>query len=246
MNRERGACLALAALVVLGAAGQESAPSLQNTTPVTWELEGRDFPTPEGGEEAAPIRTPAEQAEEEAFRKRMETVYGGGSEVGGTPSEGAIPNGPPDMNDVLWKALGALCIVVGMILLSGFLLRRYAARTPLLMGQQLGRVIGRVSLGPRAALFYVHTGGRVLVVGVSQNGVAPVAEFGEDAFAEYLPEGAAAPDLPGSRQDFLAALGAATGKEEPTSASDDELTQLRSDLQRLQRHLRESVRDRES
>ncbi len=241
------ACVVLAALAV-GATAQEGSDALEDTTPVTWELEGRGFPTEGVTEGVGPVRSPAELAEEDAFAERMKAVYDEAPAADGTPVDDPAADGPPEMQAVLWRALGSLCLVLGLILLLGFAVRRYAARTPLLAGQQLGRVVGKVSLGPRAALHYVRTGGRILVVGVSQNNVTPVAEFEEDAFDPGSAEDARAAGAPSNRHEFLEALGAATakGQEEAAAvAEDDELTQLRSDLQRLRHYLREGDRDRE-
>jgi flagellar biogenesis protein FliO len=112
-------------------------------------------------------------------------------------------------------------------------------------------VVGKVSLGQRATLHYVRTGGRILVIGVAQNSVTPIAEFEEDAFDTVLADAPRTAGAPSTQGGFLEALGAATGKgkgkaESSTPPEDDDLTQLRSDLQRLRHYLQEGGRDRES
>ena len=245
------ACLGVLCLVMSASFGQDDEGVLESTAPASWELEGRDFHTPDETDDSAPEATGGgvESAEQEAFAARMEAVYRDAPAPADAQADGPGPAALPDMGRLLLNVVFSLCVVVGLILLIGVLARKYAGRTPLLMGQQLGRVVGRVGLGPRAAIHYVHTGGRILVIGVTQNSVTPVAEFEEEAFEGILAGDAQPAAGRPAPENFLQALNAATGKSKPepsAAASDDELDQLRSDLQRLRHYLREGGRDRES
>lgn len=143
---------------------------------------------------------------------------------------------------VLRGAFG-LCAVCAGILFLGYLVRKYGRKSPLLAGQQLGAVLGRVHLSPRASLHYVRTGGRVLVIGLTQNNITPIAEFDARDFteapaaSEENPEESAHPGT-GS---FLKLLKAETESitEAPAISADEELAALRGDLQRLRQYLQE-------
>lgn len=135
-----------------------------------------------------------------------------------------------------------LCVLCALIILAGYLLKRFGQRTPLLAGQRLGVVLGRVHLDPKAAIHYVRTGGRVLLLGVTPQQVTLLTEFDASAFEE-VQEMEPAPD-PRLRTNepagFLAQLQANHAK---LQAPDDELVTLRSDIQRLQQSLQEKMRD---
>jgi flagellar biogenesis protein FliO len=190
-------------------------------------------------DEAAAAPAPAKPApdpesEPDYFQRHREEFYrdtpapdSGTAE--GAPARAADPDGGWAM---ALQAFFSLCLLCGVIILGGYLLRRFGKNTPLLAGARLGEVLGRVHLTPRASLHYVRSGGRVLVVGVTPNGIHPVAEFDADAFAEET-----APDAaPVAAGDFLSQLKSAQAGPKPPV--DEDLGALRSEIQQLQAYLR--------
>ncbi len=155
-------------------------------------------------------------------------------------------NAAPSGGMLLLRAIMGLSIVCALILLLGYVLRRYGKHTPLMAGRQLGQHLGKVHLTPRAALHFIRSGDKVLVVGLTPNAIAPITEFSAESFdADQLLD---APDASGRTQPFVNQLrDAAQRMETLTSQSEkpveDDLATLRSDIQRLQRHLEESSRE---
>jgi flagellar biogenesis protein FliO len=147
------------------------------------------------------------------------------------------------------RAAAALAAICGAIILLGWIARRFGGKTPLLAGTQLAQVLGRTHLEPKAALHFVKTGGRVLVVGVTPTGMHLITEFEAEQFEQGLatvPEPAplASAQRPSSAEaNFLAKL---REQQERASASaleaNDELDSLRSDIQRLKQYLQENRR----
>ena len=126
----------------------------------------------------------------------------------------AAPTGPvegssaPSPAKAAGQALVALCVTLVLILLIYAAAKRWGKRTPLLAGQQLARVIGRVGLSPQASLHFVQTNGEVLVIGVTQQQVSLLRTFDAGDFAtaaevavEKAPEAAIEPGA-----SFLAQL----------------------------------------
>jgi len=148
-------------------------------------------------------------------------------------------------NTYIPRTLMGLCMVCGMILLGGVLFRKYGRNTPLLAGQRLGVVLGKVHLTPKASLHYVKSGGKVIVVGLTQNQLSPVAEFDAEAFESALEAEAVSPGKAANTAvSFLDQLRTQVRNETGISArGDEDLTELRGDLQRLQRYLQESARE---
>jgi len=146
------------------------------------------------------------------------------------------------------KAAAALLLVLGLIVLLSYGVRRLGGRSPLLRGLNLGQVLGRIYLTPRASLHFIRAGGRVLVVGVSPNQVSLVAEFDASAFeAELEQEGEEAerPQQTSSLGSFISHLVARPtpgAAESAQAVSDAEIASLRGDIQRLQEYLRETSR----
>jgi flagellar biogenesis protein FliO len=145
------------------------------------------------------------------------------------------------------QALVALSFTLILILLIYAAARRWGKRTPLLAGQQLARVIGRVGLSPQASLHFVQTNGEVLVIGVTQQQVSLLRTFDAndfgtpaDAPVEIRPD---APNEPAaSFMNQLKASRAAMGLE---AAVDEDLDQLKGELQRLKQYFQDSTRGRD-
>lgn len=148
-----------------------------------------------------------------------------------------------ELGGQLMRTLSWLMVLCGIIVLGGYVLRRYGKNTPILAGRHYGAVLAKVYLSPRASLHYVKSGGRVLVIGLTQNNMSLIAEFDADAFESAE---ATAPETEiGVRESFLDALRAA-GKPPASKsaiAEDDELATLRGDVQRLQRYLQDNLRE---
>lgn len=146
------------------------------------------------------------------------------------------------------RATGALCVVLLLVLLLAYLIKRFGKRTPMLAGQQLGQVLGRVALSPQASLHFIRTNGEVLVVGVTQQSVSLLRTFDAEDF-----EAAAAPlPVPERREetsgeqsflDQLKDVQASMGTASP--GVDQDLDSLKGDLQRLKQYFQDSARARE-
>jgi len=94
----------------------------------------------------------------------------------------ARPEGQPFGGDWLnaresaWKMFVALLVVLALICVSVFVLKRVMGGGPVFLDQKLGRVIGRIHLSPKAVLYLVKIGGKVLVVGTTPTAISLVAE----------------------------------------------------------------------
>ena len=144
------------------------------------------------------------------------------------------------------RVVAALCFVLVLVILAGYVARRVARRTPLLAGSDLGTVLGRLYLARGSALHFVRTGGRILVIGVTNDNMSLVAEFGEEAFDASEDDEEAERFDPDS---FVAHL--RETEEELRSREilpgdkleDEEIASLRGDIRRLQGFLREESRE---
>lgn len=141
------------------------------------------------------------------------------------------------------RVFSALCLVIALIVAVGYAVRRAAGRTPLLAGSELGRILGRLYLNRNATLFFVETGGQVLLIGVTNQSVTTLGRF--DA-ARFNPTEEAA-DSPAefNPESFLAQLNASSQamRLESSPREDDDMLSLRRDIQRLQDYLREESRE---
>lgn len=147
--------------------------------------------------------------------------------------------------DVL-RTTVSLCLVLALIVAGLYVVRRLGKRTPLLAGADLGQLAGKVYLSPRVCLHYVRTGGKMLIVGVTPNTMALIAEFDEALFpaaaaSATSPSTTAAPAESAGAESFLAELRAnlrASEESVPAPPSEEaELDALRRDVLRLQQYL---------
>lgn len=161
---------------------------------------------------------------------------------------------PPEASPVpsplktVGKGFGALCATLVLILLLFAALKRWGKRTPLLAGQQLARVLGRVGLSPQASLHFVQTNGEVLVIGVTQQNVSLLRTFDASDF-ERAVEVAPAEKTPAPAGEpatsFLAQLKESRAAMGAEATVDEDLDQLKGELQRLKQYFQDSTRARE-
>ena len=245
-------------LLLLTAAAEENPPPVAiNGEPVTYDAEFEavspptisyeDFAGPDPVLEGTPrpASPPSTAGEQRLLELQQATAD--------TPP-GAADSAPPEFGTrSVAEVVTALCIVLALIVLLLMLVRRFGGRTPFLAGVNLGQVLGRVYLTPKASLHFVRTGGKVLVVGVTQDSVQLVETFDAEAF-QHLP--AQADSTEPSQESggamtkgsaFLAQLREQTNRmrqpAESEPAHDGDIATLRGDIERLQRMLREATRE---
>lgn len=212
------------------------------------------LPAEEGGKTA---ETPPD-AFMTQLNRELDARSGAGPEASGQALEGDR-SGRTSYN--ILKAFGWLLVVVAMILLVYYFLQRRSSGGNLLTGSRLGAVLGRLYLNPRVCLHFVRTGGKVLVIGQSQNALSLIAGFDEAEFAAGREEscadavdgaGRTAPE--GGREFFselranLAEINRETGgetRETNLPVDEDDIAALRGDIHRLREYLRDSTRESE-
>lgn len=243
-------CLALA----ISAPAQDLEPeSSAGQFPITPEpqvdigltTEGEaDEDSGDGGDESEGISSPQEPAaSDDPLLRRLNDWRTG---AGAAAAEESDAPGAPSVPDLFagrqfLKMLGVLCVVVAAIIVLLTLARKVGERTPLLASPRLGKVLGRIHLGARGtALHYVQTGDKVLVVGVTPTSISLVTQFDASAFGGEEDESPV--DVSDQSQgDFLAHLQAST--EAMNQEGDDEIVELRDDVHRLQRYIRDDARE---
>jgi flagellar biogenesis protein FliO len=235
----------LAVCILMGfvAAAQDTEPAV----PVATDSgESTDVERPQGDwvEKTNALEADS-QIGQKALNGAKEFLSGANTDSSGESS----PNqGLNDSRDSIGRAvtdmITALFIVLALILGLYYLTRRFGRKVPVFAGSQLGKVLGKIYLSKEASLHYVQTGGRVLLVGVSNGGVHLVAEFDGATFDADIQGELKSDDL--DPEKFLAHLNQQTsefnlGKEPDTS--EDDISALRSDIRRLQDYVQEEARD---
>lgn len=161
------------------------------------------------------------------------------------PSEPAAPGAPafegPALGSLALRTAMWLAVICAAIILLSLILRKAGRKTPLLAGQQFGSVLGRLYLTPKAALHFVRSGDRVLVIGVTPNAVSLITEFDADTF--LTPAGKRDTDR-AAPHSFLSKFQANLVRMERDEApEDDDIAALRGDIERLREHLQERARE---
>lgn len=222
-------------------------PTEEVTNPVE-EQDGSASPEDTQSPSSDSVDTSQESPEEvpEYFKNIMNEIDGNEEPTANT-SVGE--EGLSILSQAVGRMVIGLSIVLAMILILYFLVRRYGKNVPALSGYQLGQIIGQVHLSRSATLHYVKSGGRILVIGVNDGGVNLVAEYDESAFATISGASPVQGDFdPESFVDELKQQTAAIrGEESSTSTSevyqDDDISALRGDINRLQEYLQEENRE---
>ena len=197
--------------------------------------------------DGAPDTAPEKKASDTRYGQEvLDQLYPSGNgeqspQTGNDPNTLLGSEGEQTFQDAVVRMIGGLSIVLALILITYYLVRRFGKGIPALSGAQLGQVLGQVHLSRDATLHYVRTGGRVLVIGVNPSGVNLVAEFGASAFDQKFPDlglqGALKSDA------FSDELKSQTDAYTDGPTGDDDVAMLRSDIHRLQSYLREESRE---
>lgn len=209
-------------------------------------------------ESAVATDTPAEDAEEAPDPGYgMEAIRGANAILDGDEANGdqdglgidpsLVGTGYNELRNAILRMIAALCVVLALIFICYYAIRRFGKKIPIIGGRQLGQVIGQLHLTRDATLHYVRTGGRVLIISVSSEGVSLVAEFSESAFDQELGEtvehGGFAPEqfVAELKEQSAAYQTGTSGDDSPVE--DDDMAVLRGDIHRLQEYLQEETRE---
>lgn len=110
----------------------------------------------------------------------------------------ALPG--PDLGAAWWNMTGGLLLLLGLLLVAFWLLKRYGPKAGLGMFKRGGLTLeGQLALGPRKSVVLVRFLNKVLVLGVTESQINLLTQVDE-------------PHDPASRTDFSATLQDA-GKE---------------------------------
>ncbi len=221
-----------------------------------WTSPDNDYPKIPSTDAAASQLDPAKAAQAPTLDPVMDalrTEYerGAGADAApqrpGAPESAAASTDPPTTVEYLMRAFAGLLAICAAIIFLGYGVRKYGKHTPIMAGQHLGRHLGTVHLTPKAALHYVKSGDKVLVIGLTPTAITAIAEFPAAAF-DAPREGASTDPVSEKTQAFFKQLReAAKGAKAETPskpAEDDDIAALRGDVQRLQRHIEELGRER--
>ena len=186
------------------------------------------------------------QVGEEALRGALAIMDGADPDSvsdGGMDSE-MLGEGASMMRNAILQMFGGLSVVLALILFVYWGFRRFGKGIPALAGRQMGQVIGQLHLTRDATLFYVRTGGRVLLISLSSGEVRTVAEFDESAFSGDLGASVRHKGFAPERfTDELKEQSSIFAGGEKSDLTDDDMAALRSDIHRLQEYLQEEARD---
>jgi flagellar biogenesis protein FliO len=214
-----------------GAAAPEKgpAPVFAQTTPPVVDLTGPMS--------AAEPSTP-EQVKIQQVQAEMDKPKPGTEANAGNPPEGF------SFYRSGIRAFSALLVVLALILLLTYWVRRRGRQLPLFPGASLANVMGRIYLEPRVCLHFVRTGGKVLVIGVTPNSISLLSSFDAESFASAQTKHPEAASLDAS--GFMAHLETSIQemKKPPVEirSEDEEVAALRKDIERLQKYLEEGSR----
>ncbi|MCH7959462.1 MAG: flagellar biosynthetic protein FliO [Candidatus Hydrogenedentes bacterium] len=161
-----------------------------------------------------------------------------------TPEVADQPEAEPTSGFIYYiRVFSAFCVVIALILLTGYLVRKLGKRIPLLAGAELGTILGRVYLARGTALHFVKTGGRVLVLGITNNSISLLKEFDADEF-EALHAPSSNESENANEGDFLAQFEESSrilrgsGQIALNDAEDDDISSLRGDIRRLREFIK--------
>ncbi len=121
------------------------------------------------------------------------------------------------------KVVATLLIVIAVIFLAVYLLRRLAPRTVAMYSSDNLRLLARTYVGPRQMVCLMKAPGRLLVIGATQASISILSEITDPSEIERVLGAAEAASPKGASAAFRELLGSVTGAQKK-SRSDDDLT----------------------
>lgn len=133
-----------------------------------------------------------------------------------------------------------------LVLLGGI---RYFSRKTNQGIKSIGKIVGVLYLSPRTRIYYVHSAGKVFMLGISGDQMSLLFTFPEDDFFsvvsnEEVSNASMHPKVFSKVLDDVESriqLQASSGKPEITENIDDEIASLKANIQRLQQAIREET-----
>jgi flagellar biogenesis protein FliO len=173
---------------------------------------------------------------------------GEGATADTDPAQAILPDPSESLLTAFFGMLRGLAIVIALILIAYYLVRRFGKNVPALAGSQLGSIMGTIHLSKDASLHFVKTGGRILVIGANSQSISPIAEFDAVTFDGLDAVESASDEF--NPDSFLAQLQTQSSMisapqqddEDLSDVEDDDIAALRGDIHRLQQYLREETR----
>lgn len=152
-----------------------------------------------------------------------------------------------------FRTLVALALVIGLLFVVLGSIKFFVQRSPSKYGKTLGKVLGVVYLSPKAKVYYLLTGGKVVVLGVSGDSINLLFSMDEHEFFSNTPDSEELES--GRNKDFQRILEdveqrikeRSSGEENSQLGSDfdNDIASLKSDIQKLHKALREDSGDKE-
>ncbi len=162
------------------------------------------------------------------------------------PPESSTVSGNSSWIYYFFRTVIALIFVIGLILvLLGGL--RYFSRKTYSGVKSIGRIVGALYLSPRSKIYYVHSAGKVFLLGISGDRMSLLFTFPEDEFFASVSN---EEDTSFQQKTFSKVLEdvetrlqsrASSEKPEFVENIDDELASLKANIQRLQQAIREET-----
>ncbi len=87
----------------------------------------------------------------------------------------------PDLLGATLKTFGTLCVVLGLLILILYLIKRFFYQRNSLGDEKLIRMIASFHLAPKARVVLIEIMGEKLVVGVSQESIRFLTKIGSSA-----------------------------------------------------------------
>ena len=89
------------------------------------------------------------------------------------------PQRTTNMSGVLWKTLFVTMLVIGGIILSARYAKRFMGGKGMAMGGAEIKIISRHYVGPRQSVALIRVRGRDFLVGISDQSITPIHDFGQ-------------------------------------------------------------------
>lgn len=130
-----------------------------------------------------------------------------------------------------WTTMGSLVAVIALIVLVAKLVRRHSPAATRALPAEAFRVLGRRSLDFRNAVHLVRLGSRLLVLGVSPEGMRTLAEITDPVEVDYLAGLCTRSEPAATGAGFSRMLERFGGGDEPAVEADPAALRLKTRLQ---------------
>lgn len=136
----------------------------------------------------------------------------------------------------VWVALFSLIIVIGLIFGVYYVFRKFVPNMPRIRSGKAVQFLARRYLDTKNSLALIKVGNRILLIGITLDGMSLLAEFSEEKEIDEIMSGIAPEEVASKQGSFIDIIKRAFRQSEPTR-EEEELSKIGVEVEKVRKQV---------